>query len=122
MTTNQHFTAAQWQARKAKGTRRVPGTMNKTEARYDAILSRRDDVAWHKYEGWTFKVGPDCRYTPDFAVMLSDGTLEVHEVKGTFRRDDAMVKIRAAAGMFPVVFRLCEYDAKTGWTTTEIKP
>lgn len=106
---------------RARGVRRAPGTMNKTEARYADVLRFRADVAWHRYEGITLKLGPDARYTPDFFLMLVDGTLECHETKG-FRRDDAMVKLRVAAGMFPFAFRLCEYTSKYGWKIREILP
>jgi hypothetical protein len=80
--------------------------MNKTENAWADILD-----AWKKsgsvhewwFEGITFKLGDDCRYTPDFLVQRPDGKLECHEVKG-FWRDDAKAKIRVAAGMFPFRF------------------
>jgi hypothetical protein len=42
-------------------------------------------------------------YSPDFFVMKSGGQLEVHEVKG-FWQDDARVKIKIAAEMYPFQF------------------
>lgn len=114
------LTAEQWRSKsKGRGRSRVPGTMNKTERAYADHLLAIVQPAWFKYEGITLKLGPDCRYTPDFAVMLHDGTIEFHETKG-FRRDDAMVKIRAAADAFPFVFRLVE-RTDGGWRVTEIK-
>ena len=41
------------------------------------------------------------RYTPDFLVELPGGLLELHEVKG-FWRDDARVKFKVAAELFPM--------------------
>ena len=87
--------------------------MNKTEARYAQELELRKkvgEVEWYQFEGVTLKLGFDCRYTPDFAVMLPNGDLEMHEVKGFFR-DDALVKIRTAATMFPFRFMLVRLEA-----------
>jgi hypothetical protein len=43
-------------------------------------------------------------YSPDFAVLTkADGTLEMHEVKG-FWQDDARVKIKVAASIYPFKF------------------
>lgn len=79
------------------------GAMNKTEAKYDQYLSLRSDVVWHKFEGLKFRLADNTFYTPDFAVMLDSGALEAHEVKG-FWTDDARVKIKVAADMYPLRF------------------
>jgi hypothetical protein len=47
-------------------------------------------------------MGDDCRYTPDFMVIAEDDVVEFHEVKGGFWRDDAKVKIRVAAELYPM--------------------
>jgi hypothetical protein len=95
--------------------RRVPGVMNKTEARYAAHLDAlvvSGVVQEHHFEGVTLKLADDTRYTPDFFVVLADGTCELHEVKpasGTGRayyaREDAKLKVKIAARQFP--FRMC---------------
>ena len=89
---------------KGRTARRKPGTMNKTEERYSAVLADRqaagEIIAWW-YERWTFKLADDTRYTPDFMVQLPDGTIEAHEVKG-FMQEDARVKIKVLPEMFPV--------------------
>jgi hypothetical protein len=107
---------------KGRTVRRVPGTMNKTEHAYmtDVLAARMlagEIVNWW-FEGVTLKLAKDTRYTPDFLVMLSDGTLECHEVKG-FMRDDANVKLKVAAQMFPLKFVLVKKD-KEGWHITEV--
>ncbi len=97
------------------------GAMNKTEAAYAQHLEglkAAGEVAWYAFEGMTFKLADRTRYTPDFAVMRSDGLMELHEVKG-FWRDDARVKIKVAAEMFP--FRFIAVMAKPkkaggGWS------
>ncbi len=91
----------------AKG-RPIPTGMNKTERAFSVLLEARKakgEVLWWGYECWTFKLGPDVRYTPDFPVMLSDGSIEINETKGGFYRDDAKAKFQMAAGLFPFVFR-----------------
>lgn len=98
--------------------------MNKAEARYAAALEARriaGEVEWYLYEGWTFKLADDTRYTPDFCVLLSNGELEAHEVKGHRRifRDDAKVKIKVAANIFPIRFLLAIPNGEA-WDISEI--
>lgn len=79
---------------------------NKTEAAYMALLEARKragEILWYRFEGITLKLAQDTRYTPDFFVLAADGSLECHETKG-FWRDDARVKIKVAAAMFPFRF------------------
>jgi hypothetical protein len=82
------------------------GTMNKTEAAYAVTLDARrysGEVAWFKFEGMKLRLADNTFYTPDFAVMLADGALEMHEVKG-FWQDDARAKIKIAADIYPMRF------------------
>lgn len=105
--------------------------MNKTETRYASTvldpLRLAGEIVSYQYEAATLKLGPDLRYTPDFLVIpmptvaigIFNSTssvqcapiVEFHEVKGGFTRDDALVKIKAAAQQFPhFVFKLCRYQ------------
>ncbi len=89
--------------------RRAPGKMNKTEERYAAHLEAmrfRGEIAWWAFEAVTFKLAHDTRYTPDFMVLTASGELQAHEVKGSeaIFTDDAKVKIKVAAELFPVAF------------------
>lgn len=91
---------------KGRPVRRASGEMNNVEATYADLLERRrlaGEVAWYVFEGVTLKLARDTRYTPDFFVMLADDTLECHECKG-FWEDDAKVKIKVAAQLFPFRF------------------
>ena len=96
------------------------GKMNKTEAEYGAMLAQMQmtgEIQWYAFEGMTFKLADNTRYTPDFAVMRADGLIECHEVKG-FWRDDARVKIKVAAEFFPFRFIAVKKRAKKaggGW-------
>lgn len=96
--------------------------MNKTEAEYAGMLEerrRRGEVAMWKYEAVTLKLADNTRYTPDFLVVLADGTLEFHETKGGFIREDGWLKLKVAAALFPFRFFLCQKAAKKdggGWS------
>ena len=96
------------------------GAMNKTEAAYAADLQAaeaRGDVLWHKFEGLKLRLADNTFYTPDFTVLASDGVLECHEVKG-FWTDDARVKIKIAAELYPFRFKAFRAQAKKhggGW-------
>lgn len=114
---------------RGKRKRHVPGEMNKTEALYEDELKRRKlcgDVVAYWFESFTFKLGPDLRYTPDFAVLLRDETMEFHEVKaGTAdgkprMEEDARVKIITAAEHLPFAFRLCWWHKNYGWKVKEM--
>lgn len=110
----------------AHGRRRhEPGTMNKTEARYASVLEARKlagEVIWYSFEAVTFRLAKRTSYTPDFLVMLADGTLECHECKG-FWEDDARVKIKVAAEKFPfrfVAMRELPKKEGGGWASEEL--
>ena len=80
--------------------------MNKTERQYAdrlEILRRAGEVQWFTFESVKLRLANNTFYTPDFAVMNAEGELEMHEVKG-FWRDDARVKIKVAASMYPFRF------------------
>lgn len=82
------------------------GEMNKSEANYAKHLELRKqagEILWWCFEGFKFRLADNTFYTPDFPVMRADGVLEMHEFKGRWM-DDARVKIKVAAEMYPVVF------------------
>ena len=109
---------------KAIARRRVPGKMNRTEAKYAERLGAiklAGEIASFEFENVTLKLAKDTRYTPDFMVLMPDGTIEFHEVKG-FMRDDAWAKLKFAAERFPMfTFRLVKWVAKN-WEIKEIVP
>ena len=69
------------------------------------------EIAWYKFEGIKFRLADNTFYTPDYAVMLADGTMEIHEVKG-YWEDDARVKIKVAAETYPFRFIAGKAKAK----------
>lgn len=91
--------------------------MNRTEkARAQELEQLRNAgliAAWW-YEKWTFKLAKDCRYTPDFVIQDLNGSLRAEETKG-FWRDDARVKVRLFASLFPIPIRVLK-KSRDGWT------
>ncbi len=121
------------QPARGRTTKRVPGTMNKTEARYELEVLKpllaSGRIIRYGFEDHTFKLGPDLRYTPDFSVQLPDGVMEMHEVKaGASKKDangvkppekpliedDAKVKIVVAAEQLPYTFKVVWLDKTAG--------
>jgi hypothetical protein len=101
-----------------------PGTMNKTEAAYAVTLQSLQatgEIVWHKFEAIKLRLADNTFYSPDFLVLRGDGSLEVHEVKG-FWEDDARVKVKVAASLFPFRFIAVTAIAKKhggGWKVEE---
>lgn len=65
------------------------GQMNKTETAYAQELELRKrygEIARYWFEGIKLRLADNTFYTPDFAVMLANGQLEMHEVKGVTDR------------------------------------
>ncbi|HEU02487.1 MAG TPA: DUF1064 domain-containing protein [Aurantimonas coralicida] len=100
--------------------------MNKLEARYERqldMLKHVGVIADYRFECIKLRLGPNwlTGYTPDFLVILPDGLIEVHEVKG-FWEDDARVKIKTAAGLFPFRFIAVTEKKGGGWAREVFYP
>lgn len=90
------------------------GEMNKTEAAYFAHLGNLQhagEILWFKFEGVKLRLADNTFYTCDFAVLAADSAMEMHEVKG-FWQDDARVKIKVAASLYPFRFKAFTPRAK----------
>lgn len=96
------------------------GKLNKTERQYLVFL-RHLGFTWIGIQNVTLKLAHDCRYTPDFVVVDSAGYIQAREVKG-FMRDDALVKLKVAARMFPFIEFIVVRKTKGGWNHTTVKP
>lgn len=101
------------------------GAMNKTEAAYAGHLDAlkfNGKIQWYRFEGMKLRLADNTFYTPDFAVMAADGQIELHEVKG-FMQEDANVKIKVAAEMYPFRFVIVRTKPKKeggGWKFQEV--
>lgn len=125
MNQETHFGAQRHakQSMQALGRLKI-GQMNKTEeayAKYLQVLQHAGKVAWFKFEGVKLRLADSTFYSPDFAVMLTSGEMEMHEVKG-FWQDDARAKIKIAADLYPFRFIAVKVRAKKdggGWAIEE---
>ena len=115
-------------AEKAKGRpRHERGVMNTTEQRYADYLEARkaagEILAW-MFEGITVRLSEKVTYTPDFEVMLADGTVELVDVKAGKKtkagnvvpliEDDATVKMKWAARASWFVVK-CVWESGGQW-------
>lgn len=76
--------------------------LNKTERQYGSYLRglyQAGRILDYSFEPLKLKLADNTFYTPDYLVVFPD-RFEFHEVKG-FWRDDARVKIKVAARLFP---------------------
>ncbi|PIT67603.1 DUF1064 domain-containing protein [Snodgrassella alvi] len=101
------------------------GQKNKTEQAYELEVLKPamqdGSISWYLFEGVKLRLADNTFYTPDYCVMRSDGTMEMHEVKG-FWQDDARVKIKVAADMYPLKFIAVKRRTKKnggGWSIEE---
>lgn len=105
-------------AKAMRGAFHKAGEMNKTEAEYANVLElkkRAGEIADYRFECVKFRLADKTFYTPDFAVLKPDGAFELHEVKG-FWEDDARVKIKVAASIYPFKF-IAVRKQKGAWET-----
>ena len=84
-----------------------PKYKNRTEEKYASNLHLRltcGEIHSYSYESIRLRIGGTAKrgiyFTPDFLVILADGSIEFHEVKG-FWREAAKVRINVAAEKFP---------------------
>jgi hypothetical protein len=82
-----------------------PKRMNKTERRYqDTVLNielRAGEITRYRYEALKLRLADNTFLTPDFYVVRADGRMQIREVKGGYVREDARMKFKIAAGMYP---------------------
>ena len=116
---------------RAKARQHKPGQMNRGEAAYAAHLAegkRVNAIADYRFEAVKLRLADNTFYTPDFYVILPDGTIEMHEVKPTYRPkredgtrvdkpfcfEDAKLKIKVAAEKFQEFVFAIVYPLKAG--------
>ena len=95
--------------------------LNKTERTFLQYLRKLPGISHIGIQGITFKIGDDCRYTPDFSALKDCSQLYLYEVKG-FMRDDALVKLKVCARMYPwAILNLVRKD-NAGWNIKIVEP
>jgi len=93
--------------------------LNKTEKAYYDFL-RGLGAQWIGIQNITFKLAHDTRFTPDFTV-IDQGHMRCIDVKG-FQREDALIKIKVAARLFPFTKFIIVKRGKGGWNHQEVTP
>jgi len=93
-------------------------SMNKTEKRYEQCLEpmkHAGRIREHlRHESINLRLATKTWWRPDFPVITVDGRLEFHEIKG-FWRDDARVKFKVAAELYPwFTFRVFVWQKGSG--------
>ncbi len=95
--------------------------LNRTERAYLAVLRSHPAVTWIGIQSFTLKLADDCRLTPDFSTLDRGGKLTLIDVKG-FQREDALIKMKVAARMFPMfTFVIAKRDGGD-WKTQIVSP
>lgn len=101
---------------------------SKTEAAYarEALepLKRQGVIRDYWHEPVKFRLADRTYYTPDYMLVLASGIIEFVEVKGRkgagpWCEEDALVKIKVAAAMYPFVFRMVWPAKGGGWDRKE---
>lgn len=90
--------------------------MNNTEQRmYNQLIAEKragviNDVS---FEGITFKLADDTRYTPDFVVKTNEGSLRLLETKGGHIWEDGLLKFKIAMDKYPMFkWEMWQWDSK----------
>lgn len=94
--------------------------LNKTEISFFEYLENTSPLPTKVYaQAITLRIANGCRYTPDF-FTIGQG-IKAYEVKG-FMRDDAAVKLKVTASLFPwIKFHLVTRKGGT-WQIHEVLP
>lgn len=75
--------------------------LNKTETRYLEILRSRPELIWIGVHVFQFRIAANTHYTPDFATLDKDGIMSMIDAKGAYTYEDAQLKMKVVARMFP---------------------
>lgn len=117
----------------SRGLIRQRGVMNRAETKWAEELEAQKlggVIADWWYEPLTLRLshpdsGQPAKLTPDFLVLMTDGTTYLDDVKGSGPDDNAsMVRMKAAAELYPLWrFRIVKRQTKKqggGWKITEV--
>jgi len=75
--------------------------LNKTETRYLEILRSRPENLWIGVHVFRLRIAANTHYTPDFATLDTDGVFTFYDSKGGWTFEDAQLKMKLVARMFP---------------------
>ncbi len=98
--------------------------MNGWEKEMELMLRQRlqtGEITQFWFECMKFRLGDGSYYIPDFIVAYPDGRLHAFEVKG-YWRDDARVKTRVFAALYPQIGITVAYKKNKQWQWEVINP
>lgn len=106
--------------------------MNKTEARYAQYLEEQKAarvIQYYAFEPWKVRIADDCYYIPDFLVLDANGHLSLHDAKAWWKKskkvgvkEDAMVKMKAVAALYPFLTMLMTWEVDGRWEQRVFPP
>ena len=105
----------------ASKARKAPAGPNKTEAEYRRLYLPESA----RFEGLTFRMANGHRYTPDCIVIRTDGQVECHEVKGSYKLGSyqrARLAFDQARVEWPGLTWIWAEKRKEGWRKSEEVP
>ena len=99
--------------------------MNRAEQRYSVHLAKLQaayQIKYFRFEAIKLRLARLTTYTPDFLVVANSGAIELHEVKAFWKserrahfEDDARVKIKMAAELFPCFLFRAAWQVDGEW-------
>lgn len=101
-----------------------PGVMNRTEKAMAAELSiehAAGEIRWWGFESVKIRLADKTWHTPDFCIIHNDGSIEFRETKGHWE-DDARVKFKIAAELFPWALFTAYKRVGSGWDFETMRP
>ena len=107
-----------------------PPKMNLTEQRLEQHLANQKlagEILWYKMHGFGIRLADNTFFYPDAMVMEKDRSISIYDAKGQNRKtgkglwkDDAKVKIKIAAELYPIFrWRGISHSKKNGWVVEE---
>lgn len=119
----------------------VRDRMNRGERRYaaylDALCAAGTVSVWY-YEPLSWRLADNTHYRPDFLVILADGSVELHEVKGRksqrrskrgelvgqpfWAQEDSWLKLKIVAEIIPFGLIIVWQEADGSWSQRRLAP
>jgi hypothetical protein len=98
---------------------RTPGVPNLTERRFAEHLEIRKlagEIRSFAYEPEVLRLGPEMTLLMDYRIVELDYTYTYIDVKGRYVWEDSVIKIKAAAVMYPQHrFMQAKWTRNSGW-------
>ena len=96
---------------------------NKVERDFALHLASRlqaGEIQWFRFEPIRLRLGKGAMFTPDFGVVETSGEFTFYEVKGSFFREAAKVRLKVARELFPFFKFIVVRRTKDGWDYTDL--